>query len=287
MIVENNISDIFPVEIVKKIAKKLQNYESPDALARIYKWSLPELPNELRHGFSVILQKSSNSEILSSYGKTIKLRALLEEYLNTCNAENKESTYEWIVKNWGGIKTGKDENLTASIAGAIKTHHDNDGKFEFSRIASWSKALAFQYPERRAIYDVRVIYSLNWLLFKEGHSGKFFPASEGRNSLINFFSYEQELYKRVLGSERIKLAFKEELNKRMSSEKSMKSSMINSLGKEVYIDQGYAYQNYCNILIEIANQVFGQNDKFGVTKVEMILFSIADGDIVGEVLGAH
>ncbi|MBU3594811.1 hypothetical protein ICN10_00155 [Polynucleobacter sp. 86C-FISCH] len=103
---------------------------------------------------------------------------------------------------------------------------------------------------------------------------------------IDFFSYEQELYKRALGSERVKVAFKEELRKGWVA-KSMKSSMINSFWKEVYMDQGYAYQNYCNISIEISNQVFGQNDKFGVTKVEMILFGIADGDIVGEMLDAH
>lgn len=285
MIVENKISDNFPVEIVKKIAEKLQNYESPDALARIYKWPLPELPNELRDGFNEILQKSSNGEILSSYGKTIKLRALLEEYLKGCNAENKKTTYEWIVKYWGGIKTGKDVNLTTSIAGAIKAHDEDSRKFTFSRIASWSKALAFQYPERRAIYDVRVIYSLNWLLLKAEYEGKFFPSPSGRNSLINFFAYEKGLYNRVLGPGKIKLAFEEELSRRMDSKKSMKSSMINSLGKDVYIDKEYAYQSYCDILADISKQIFGV-DKFGVTKIEMILFSIADGDIVGEVLEA-
>lgn len=71
----------------------------------------------------------------------------------------------------------------------------------------------------------------------------------------------------------------------MDSKKSMKSSMINSLGKDVYIDKKYAYKSYCNILADISKQVFGI-DGFGVTKIEMILFSIADGDIVGEVLEA-
>lgn len=287
MTLVNTDLDQFPMEIIEKIAKRLkENYGNSKALASIYKWDFPNLPKELNDEFREFKSEYSDGNTPSSYGKTIKLREFLEKYLNKPgNVEKKELTHEWIVKNWGGIKTGKDENLTASIAGAVKTHNDDSGKFEFSRIASWSKALAFQYPERRAIYDVRVIYSLNWLLLKAEYEGKFFPSPSGRNSLINFFAYEKELYNRVLGLGKIKLAFEEELSRRMDSKKSMKSSMINSLGKDVYIDKKYAYKSYCNILADISKQVFGI-DGFGVTKIEMILFSIADGDIVGEVLEA-
>jgi hypothetical protein len=91
----------------------------------------------------------------------------------------------------------------------------------------------------------------------------------------------------VLGVAKIKSAFREELEKKLSSDKSIKSKMINSLGKEVYIDQRYAYQAYCSLLVDISSQLFGEKDDLGVTKVEMILFSIADFDIVGEVLGSY
>jgi hypothetical protein len=48
----------------------------------------------------------------------------------------------WIIRDWGGIKSGK--VLTC-------------GRGTFSRIASWSKILAFCKPEDYAIYDARVI----------------------------------------------------------------------------------------------------------------------------------
>jgi hypothetical protein len=270
----------FSFEIVKNIAKKLEKYKDEQSLAKIYKWPLPVLPNALNSVFSDI-------DSLNTYEKTIKLREWFGEFLRNINEEDRKYLYQWIVKNWGGIKTGKDDNLTKAAIQAITSHCQNFDKFQFSGISSWSKILAFQYPKTRAIYDVRVIYTLNWLLLQTGYSGRFFPSPSGRNSLINFFSYEKTLYKKVLGLSKIREAFKEEFERKLGSDKSIKSAMINSLGKEVYIDQIYAYQAYCNLLIDTANQLFGEKDDFGVTKVEMILFSIADGDIVAEVLGSY
>lgn len=274
----------FHFEFIKKISCELEKYKNEDDLIKIYKWRLPELPEELKDDFKHFLKEYSNGGTLSSYEITIKLREWLEKYLSKCNQEEKKSTYQWIVQNWGGIRAGRNENLNIFAAQAVEAHICNSEKYKFSRVASWSKVLAFQYPNTRAIYDVRVVYTLNWLLLKAGYSEKFFPSPSGRNSLINFFSYEKELYKKVLGLSKIKDAFDEELERKLSSGTSRKSSIINSLGKHVYIDQEYAYHTYCNLVSDIADQLFEGKDHFGVTKVEMILFSIADGDIVGEVL---
>lgn len=270
----------FSIEIVKDVARRLEKYKTDDNLSKIYKWPLPVLPNELTNLFS-------DSDSLNAYEKTIRLRKWFGEHLENINEGNRKIFFQWIVKNWGGIKTGKNDNLMKAALQAITNHRQNFDKFDFLGISSWSKVLAFQYPKTRAIYDVRVIYTLNWLLLQAGYSERFFPSPLGRNSLINFFSYEKIIFKKVLGIAKIKSAFREELEKKLSSDKSIKSKMINSLGKEVYIDQRYAYQAYCSLLVDISSQLFGEKDDLGVTKVEMILFSIADFDIVGEVLGSY
>jgi hypothetical protein len=284
LIVQNKKLQIFSNPIIQNVSKRVEKYSSPEALSKLYKWNLPALPEILKQEFEEFLKQHLSLDVTNSYGKTIALRRWIEGQLSDSDPVISQVMYRWIVKDWGGIKTGKDDVLTDGVLNAIKAHAESLEKFTFERISSWSKVIAFRFPKTRAIYDVRVIYSLNWFLLESGHAGKFFPPSSGRNSLINFFSYEQDLYLRVHGRPKIIQAFKEELEKRMSSDKSMKSSMVTSLGKVVYIAQDYAYQSYCNLLQEIAIKLFGADDDFGVTKVEMILFSIADGDVIDDVM---
>jgi len=234
----------------------------------LYKWNIPPLKE---FGFE--------PKGVSPYEKTIELRKWFKARLIAGN-DNYEDLCKWIVKDWGGIKTGKDENLMASILNAFDIHNGNGVNFNFERIASWSKALAFQFPETRAIYDVRVIYSLNWLLLKVG-SKKFLPMSEGRNSLLNFFPYENLLYFQSIGFERVLNEFEVDLKSREENDK--KSHLVNTLGKEVFIENKSAYQAYCEILLLLSTGTYGPNDLLGVTKIEMILFSIADTEIVKEV----
>ena len=68
----------------------------------------------------------------------------------------------WIIRDWGGIKTGKNEDTLELIKTSL-----SQKEFQFKRIASSSKIASFMYPDRYAIYDSRVAYTLNWIILSE------------------------------------------------------------------------------------------------------------------------
>ena len=92
----------------------------------------------------------------------------------------------WIIKDWGGIKTGlqaipewmetfgdfNEMNITAFIA-----------KSGTKRISSWSKLLAFANHENHAIYDARTSVALNCALRNLGDSRQFYMP-DGQNKTI-------------------------------------------------------------------------------------------------------
>lgn len=56
-----------------------------------------------------------------------------------------------------------------------------------TRVASWSKALAFADSTKYAIYDARVAMSLNSILDKIGHDRKFYMPPPSSDELGNVF----------------------------------------------------------------------------------------------------
>ena len=96
----------------------------------------------------------------------------------------------WIIKKWGGIKSFKESlQNDAKISGFIdklkSNRVENLTESEFSTISSLSKLAFFFDTEEFAIYDSRVIYSLNWAIFKTGEPTiKYFPMPTGRNNII-------------------------------------------------------------------------------------------------------
>ncbi|MES2585809.1 MAG: hypothetical protein V4536_02710 [Pseudomonadota bacterium] len=265
---------------------KLKVNGKPINIETHYSWSLPELKECWKKSFNESIEcwkKSFNESIgeedLSIFAKTIVLRKwAAEQYLKN---EKDLDLSVWIVKTWGGIRTGKDENLKKSIKEAFDIQKAKTGKFKFERIASWSKPLAFKNYATRAIYDMRVIYSLNWLLLK-GEAKIFFPMSSGRNSLLNFLPFENLLYIKAIGHNELIEEFQNDITSRQNG--AGRSHLVNKLSSRVFIDKEDAYEIYCNLLIDIARKIYGANDPVGLTKIEMTLFTIADTIIVGEVL---
>ena len=60
--------------------------------------------------------------------------------------------------------------------------------YSFDRISSWSKIASFKDLSKYVIYDSRVIYSLNWIIFKYNKkynkTEKYFFQPSGRNKLL-------------------------------------------------------------------------------------------------------
>ncbi|TPE52018.1 hypothetical protein FJM67_08200 [Maribrevibacterium harenarium] len=122
-------------------------------------------------------------------------------------------------------------------------------KDSFSCISSLSKVASFLDPERYVIYDSRVIYSLNWLLFNYTDELSFFHQPTGRST--NLAKYDMQTIFR-----------------------------LTKLGIE-YRKHTVAYHDYCGLICNLAPLVFGEDSK--PYKLEMLLFMIAPKWIVNNI----
>lgn len=271
---------IFSDEIITKLAEKLRNWSKDKELTKLYQWPLDDQLKKLKKECGSELKWLENliSSEDNTFNKTLSLRKNIAGELEKRPLSDLMLP-KWIIEDWGGITTGKDdESLKKCLEQA------NNKNYDFNRIASWSKHIAFKYPEEYAIYDARVIYSLNWLLFKAG-SKRYFPAPSGRNSVMELLDYSILLFIDHYKIAGVEERLKEDIDARKNSP-GRKSYVANNLRKKLFIEQKEAFSKYCNLLKETAKKLY-PDDKTGLalTKVEMMLFSLADKDIALDVLG--
>lgn len=261
--------------IVKALATQLSKWKSDDELAKIYQWPIKEQQKQLNR----LAVKYGNLAAEVDKGSSQLEKAFLLRQMIIKEAPFKLDLSKWIIEDWGGITTGKDEN---SLKECLDEADKNN--FDFNRIASWSKHIAFKDPVQYAIYDARVIYSLNWLLLKEG-SKQYFPVPSGRNSVMELLDYRILLFIEHYKISGVGKLLREDIEARRNSP-GRKSHVASKLNKELFIEQKNAFSAYCELLRKIALELY-PNDQSGlaVTKVEMMLFSLADKDIALEVLG--
>lgn len=282
--------EVVPKEVVQQLVYRVKSLLDKKSLNDLYKFPIKD-PLSQYANYDQFAKWPSEllNEKLNDFEMTLKLRAKMRAELESKMTNKKETIQiaKWIVKEWGGIKTGKDENLEASIDSAQKSHERKDGKFSFERIASWSKFMAFKYPKDYAIYDARVVYSLNWMLLKtqsgDNEKLKFFPILEGRNSVMGLLDYRLRLL--------LIHHSKEYIEKKLEERQGKKTHFLSGLEESVFVDSTVAFSIYCELLKEIAKGVFDQENgdfrkdpDYGLTKIEMLLFSIADQDIARDVL---
>ena len=183
---------------------------------------------------------------MSNYEKNIFLKENLHKIINEKNFEN---IAYWIINSWGGIPLKENENninRLKKFKNKLDKNIENLTKDEFNIISSLSKIASFYHPEKYTIYDSRVIYSLNWLIFKNNLEINYFPQPASRNSVM--IEYDQ------------KTIFN--LSKR----------------KIKYFSYSDAYFEYCKLINEISKNV---NDIKNY-QIEMFLFSIADTIIIDD-----
>lgn len=279
----------FSEEVVGELAKFLGPYSGDLELSKLYQWPIDRALSKLSE--SVVSAQWANTIKNSSdsiFKKSINLRDRMKCALQDEELISGDRKYfiNWIIKEWGGIGKrrgksgdGHDENLVEIVDQAEKEHDIHKNLFSFDRIASWSKYLAFKYPNERAIYDARVIYSLNWLLYK-ARATRYFPSSGTENTLMKAFNYDHLILLSIIGTDNVRAKIKSDIENRKT-----KSLAINSLKKNVYIREKDAYFCYCNLLNEIAGRIY-PIDPHALTKIEMILFAIADKNIILQVVNA-
>lgn len=164
------------------VYKRLCEYDvkkgigEPKRFWNTYNWLLTEESDQSRKlGFPVQGYVGDIPE------KMLKARLNFQKEWKTADAEARLALAEFIVQDWGGVRTNK--NFDALIDQekleklAVKCE---------SRLASFTKVLAFAYPEKYYIYDARVAFAVIYLWYEwAGKSYCPFRMAPSRNTLID------------------------------------------------------------------------------------------------------
>lgn len=166
------------IEYIVTELKRLTNSKPLNYLSQNRKiWLKEHVTNELSKIIPVL--NSLIDTNIDPFEKDVLLKFELNNQIKNLNGETKRQLDEWIVCSWGGISTHKD----------FKSIYDLKNRRLYDRISSWSKILSFENIETEIIYDSRVIYSLNWLIYKYNKlhdtNEKFLFQPDGRNKKLN------------------------------------------------------------------------------------------------------
>lgn len=176
---------------------------------------------------------------------------LKENLYTVLNQDNALSIYYWVIQEWGGIKSFKRHEKNDAKILKFLNELDNNSltKISFERISSFSKVASFIKPKDYVIYDSRVIYALNWLLFNYAPNEMLFIQPEGRNSELA--KYDMQTIFRLSGQ------------------------------KYKYRGHKKAYQEYCELIKALSIVVYGKGSQPYL--LEMLLFTIAPDFIVKDI----
>jgi len=180
------------------------------------------------------------SSASTGYEKNVYLK---DHFHSVIANSNGLDNHYWAIQKWGGIGSFKKNERNDM---RIKKFIDEltKGKLtrnSFDAISSLSKVASFIDPEKYVIYDSRVIYSLNWLLFNYSNERRLFPQPVGRSASLA--KYDMQTIFR--------------LTKQKIEYRSHKNS----------------FHEYCLLIRRLSNLVFGSDSK--PYKLEMLLFMIA------------
>lgn len=213
-----------------KIENQIRQYvlENINELANSYSWRINH--NYLPNGIKLI-------ENESVYIQNITLKNELNRlWVQSEDQQSRKQLISYYIVDWGGIKSNKPNTL--DVYGTL------DAEYLINRglqgIASWSKALVVHNPEKYAIFDARVSFSINCIQYlSEQDEQIFFPKLGSRNKRI------------VLGANHIWQHAKEKRWKRLNS-------------KEVY-------NKYLEIIHNVASEL-----NTSISSIEMLLFADAE-----------
>lgn len=255
-----------------KIVKYLEKHKSD--LPTLYNWNAKiERLIELR---TLTENQVDEINLFSSYEKELQLKKIVGKKLNETYNSNLDLFYQlclWVIKDWGGITSAKDNETIKIIEDFINVEKPN-----FKRIASSSKVGAYMFPNKNIIYDSRVAYSLNWIILSENAGQYFFPIPEGRNSKMSAFDLNVLI--RLKNISKYKPENINHLDHKL---------YINNTDKKLFINKKDAYFEL-NSLIKIINEKLwkGDNEKTkNLYYTEMLLFSIADREIFMDITSQY
>ncbi|WP_396190583.1 hypothetical protein [Flavobacterium sp.] len=178
----------FRLDLVPNLAEKIWNEIGTYANQQ---WDLPE-NKELLTSIAGAEETEKLYALTDSAARNVELRALLSKPLKDYDFGRRLRAIEWVVYDWGNVR-GKSEkhelwpkqlqNYEPEVITNFILENYQD------RIASWSKVLAFADSAAYAIYDARVVMSLNVILDKLGHKQRFYMPSASSDKFNQVFSH--------------------------------------------------------------------------------------------------
>lgn len=216
------------IELLKKIEALKEIYDISE-----FEWEIPRscpLP---------IPEKKA-----SSFQKNVYLKKNLKSIISD---DKTLSTHYWVIQDWGGIGSfKKNERNDKRIVKFLEELKDGKlTKANFDAISSLSKVASFMHPEEYVIYDSRVIYGLNWLLFNFSDSKKLFPQPVGRSAALS--KYDMQTIFRLSGK------------------------------RYEYYSHKEAFHEYCKLIKQLSS------DKTAPYLLEMFIFAIAPSWVVQDI----
>lgn len=147
---------------IKDLSKLLKLFLSMKDMEKRFNVKIPVLPD-----FCDENEFSGKTDFTNN----LKLKDFIKREFKKIKNDEKMKMANWIVSDWGGlpaIQNGIRKNLIETDI--EKFFSDKSDKIEISLskneyVSPRSKVLSFMDPEKFAICDSRVIFSLNWLLF--------------------------------------------------------------------------------------------------------------------------
>ncbi len=206
---------------------------------------------------------------IDKLNKEVALKFIVSEGLNDTDTD-KELIAKWIIKIWGGIKGIKDPTINNIVNNLEKE------EYAFRNISSWSKVHSFKNIDADVIYDSKVIYSLNWLLFQL-NDAKFFLQPEGRNKRLTTFPMNAII--------NFKYNYKIDMNKKGSK-----------VFEDIYLKENEVYRKY-RALVSSLNEKLWDDATIDLTQIigekiylkdypfftELLLFNMADDVVVNDI----
>lgn len=222
---------------IQRLVKKLKDMAEQIDIEKTYSWETPSSPLDIP------------DDIHGDYEKNVYLK----HHLNALLTDDFSSVDYWIVRQWGGIKSFK-QNQTNDLRIVKFKKQLQKGvltRESFGLISSFSKIASFLYPENYAIYDSRVIYALNWLLLTHTDTHEFFLQPTSRNTTMTKYDMGTILRLRDPGME--------------------------------YVSYKTSYHQYCVLMQELSMQVYGSIYPY---LLEMLLFTAAPSLVLGEIMSS-
>lgn len=239
---------------MKNVIKKLKEFNATIDLSKDfnYKFDIDERvfdPNEIKE-----LKAINNL-----YQRNVKLKWLIHDKYKK-NSATKITEY-WIIKEWGRIKSFKENSRNSSKIDEFKAQLDKRelDSDTFGTISSLSKIASFMDLDEFVIYDSRVIYTLNWVILtkenNEAFNTKYFPMPNGRKKIIKDFDINP-----IINISHVDLYDAE---------------------KPLFISYKSAYFEFCDFIKKASLEIFGEGSK--PYQLEMLLFTLADKKIPDEI----